>query len=397
MNTYKPTLTLTPAHGFAFNLQASIALALLASSSAPTPLYPRYQEAWGFSAITTTLIFGVYALMLLSMLLIAGRLSDYLGRRPLLIVSTLGSALAMLVFADASSATALFWGRALQGVSTGIAVTAVGAGLLDIHQSRGTIANALAPISGTAVGGLMAGLAVHFLPYPTILIYVLNAVVFVVQCIGVVFMVEPTTPRPGALASLRPQFSVPKHVRGSLLIATPMLIAAWGLPGFYASLGPGMVKSIFGLDSALFGGIALSVMMGSGAAAILLLIKQPGRVLMYLGSGGMFVGTLIVLFALHYQLVVVFFLGSALAGAGFGAGFQGSIRMIIPNIAPHERAGALSVLWVISYLALATPSIGAGIAIANGAAVLKTSECVGILILLLTGTAFIGMLRSQSR
>jgi hypothetical protein len=42
-------------------LLASIIISFLAASSAPTPLYALYQTRWGFSAITTTVIFGVYA------------------------------------------------------------------------------------------------------------------------------------------------------------------------------------------------------------------------------------------------------------------------------------------------------------------------------------------------
>jgi hypothetical protein len=41
---------------------ASIIVSVLAASSAPTPLYATYQAKWGFSPITVTVIFGVYAI-----------------------------------------------------------------------------------------------------------------------------------------------------------------------------------------------------------------------------------------------------------------------------------------------------------------------------------------------
>ena len=47
-----------------FLLLASITVSFLAGSLAPTPLYPVYQAEWGFSALTTTEIFGIYALAL---------------------------------------------------------------------------------------------------------------------------------------------------------------------------------------------------------------------------------------------------------------------------------------------------------------------------------------------
>ena len=71
----------------AFYLLASITVSFLAGSSAPTPLYPLYQSEWGFSSITVTMVFGIYAIAVLSALLIAGRLSDHVGRRPVLLVA----------------------------------------------------------------------------------------------------------------------------------------------------------------------------------------------------------------------------------------------------------------------------------------------------------------------
>ena len=44
-----------------FYLLLSITVSFLAGSSAPTPLYELYQAQWGFSPITVTIIFGIYA------------------------------------------------------------------------------------------------------------------------------------------------------------------------------------------------------------------------------------------------------------------------------------------------------------------------------------------------
>src|SRR5499425_2782986 len=102
-----------------FFLLASLTVSFLAGSLAPTPLYPVYQAEWGFSALTTTEIFGVYAIALLGSLLVAGRLSDHVGRRPVLIVATLVQAVVMFIFATANGVAALILARVLQGVATG--------------------------------------------------------------------------------------------------------------------------------------------------------------------------------------------------------------------------------------------------------------------------------------
>src|SRR6267378_4857710 len=137
-------------------LLASITVSYLASSSAPTPLYPIYQAEWGFSSLAVSFVFGIYAVAVLGALLVAGRLSDYVGRRPVLIAATAVQAATMFLFAFADGLSTLIAARVIQGLSTGAAIAAVGAGMLDMDKARGTIANSVAPATGTALGGVLA-------------------------------------------------------------------------------------------------------------------------------------------------------------------------------------------------------------------------------------------------
>src|SRR5258708_12786458 len=91
----------------AFYLLASITISFLAGSSAPTSLYPVYQAQWGFSPITVTMVFAVYAIGVLGALLIAGRLSDHIGRRPVLLVATVAHPPPILIFPPANPAAHL--------------------------------------------------------------------------------------------------------------------------------------------------------------------------------------------------------------------------------------------------------------------------------------------------
>ena len=145
----------------AFYLLASITVSFLAASSALTPLYALYQVQWGFSAITGTFIFAIYAITVLLALLFAGRLSDHLGRRPVLLVALVVQAATMALFAAAGGVGDLVVARIIQGLATGAAVGAVGAGMVDLNKERGVTANAVTPALGTATGGMLAGLLVQ--------------------------------------------------------------------------------------------------------------------------------------------------------------------------------------------------------------------------------------------
>jgi predicted MFS family arabinose efflux permease len=377
----------------AFYLLASVILAFLAASAAPTPLYAVYASAWGFSPITTTIVFGVYALAVLAALLTVGSLSDHVGRRPVLLASIAVQAAVMVVYATAGGVPQLLVARVLQGLSTGAAAGAVGAGLLDLNRVRGTTANAVAPVTGTAAGALGSGLAVQYLPAPTHLIYLILLAVFAIQAAGVMLMSETSTPRPGALASVRPQFALPPLTRRPLLFAVPALVAAWSLAGFYGSLGPALIKVVSGSGSVVLGGAALFVLAASGGAGVLLLKRLSPRALMLTGAGALLAGAGITVIAVTIGSVAAFFAGTVIAGAGFGGGFQGAIRSVLPLAAPHQRAGVLSVVYIVSYLAFGMPAVIAGFLAVHEGSVLATAQQYGAAVMALAALALIGAVR----
>jgi MFS family permease len=380
----------------AFYLQASITVAFLAGSSAPSPLYPIYQAAWGFSSLAITVIFGIYAFAVLVALLIAGRISDHVGRRPVLLAATVVQAATMIVFATAGGLTSLLVARVIQGLSAGAAVAAVGAGLLDIDRSRGTIANSIVAPLGTATGGLIAGVMVQFLPAPTHLVYLVLGVIFILQGIGVYIMSETLTPRPGALASLKPQIRVPTHVRKAFLLALPALVATWALAGFYAALAPSLVRSVFGFASSLPAGLVLFAMAGSAGLAVLVLRHHEAKTVAVYGALALLVGTSITVTALTALSVPIFYFGTIVAGMGFGAGFQGAVRSVISHAKPDERAGVLSMIFIVSYVAMGLPAIIAGLFIGSHGDLRFTTEEFAGVVIVLAGLALLAALRKSA-
>jgi hypothetical protein len=176
-----------------------------------------------------------------------------------------------------------------------------------------------------------------------------------------------------------------------LLLAIPALVAFWALVGFYASLGPTLVRLMLGSSSVLLGGLSLFVLAASAAVAVLLVGTTPPRTLMLLGTGLLLVGVAVTLPAMARSSATLFFVGTAVAGAGFGSGFQGVLRSVVPLAAPHERAGVLSTLFVVSYLALGLPAVIAGVLAVYGGGVLMAGQEYGAAIILLAALALLGM------
>src|SRR3954447_1549207 len=86
----------------AYSLVAAVIGLQLFASSTPSPLYGTYRALWGFSPVVLTLVYAIYAVGVLAALLLAGRISDEAGRRPVLLVAlaTLMSATVLFMLAD---------------------------------------------------------------------------------------------------------------------------------------------------------------------------------------------------------------------------------------------------------------------------------------------------------
>ncbi|MFI5841353.1 MFS transporter [Catenuloplanes sp. NPDC051500] len=380
-------------------LLGSIVVSFLAASSAPTPLYAVYAGRWGFSPITTTVIFGVYAIAVLLALLMLGRLSDRIGRRPVLLAGLALQGAAMLLFIAADGLGALIAGRVLQGIATGGALGTLGAAMIDVHRTRGTLANAVSPTLGTGFGALASGLVVQFLPAPTRAIYALLVAVFVVQAAGVLLLTPGRTGTGvrGLRGAFVPQIGVPRHLRAHVLTAVPALLAVWSLGGFYGSLAPALVRHMSGSDSAILGGLGLFVLAVSGAVATLLLDRTPPRTVMMIGIGLLTAGAAGTLAADGTGSVAVFLAATLVAGTGFGSAFQGALRTVVPLAAPHERTGLLSVLYIVSYLGMGLPAVIAGVLVVHGGGLVWTARGYSLFVIVLAGAALAGLLRNGGR
>jgi MFS family permease len=383
--------------GVAFYLLASIIVGFLAASAAPTPLYSVYAGEWGFSPITTTVVFGIYALAVLAGLLTVGSVSDHIGRRPVLLVAIAVQAITMWIYATADGVPQLFVARVVQGLATGAAAGAVGAGLLDLDKAKGAVANAVAPLSGTAIGSVVSGLLVQFLPAPTHLVYFVLFGIFLLQAAGVALMAETVTRRPGAFASLRPDVSLPPAVRRPMYAAAPVLLAIWSLAGLYGALGPALVRQIVGFNSFLLGGLSLFALAGAGALSVLVLRRvEPGR-MMLTGVTGLIGGVAVTLLGIASASVVMFFLGTLISGFGFGGALQGAIRTVVPLAAAHERAGVLSLVYVVSYLGMGLPAVIAGWLVVHGGGLQRTAEQYGLAVIVLAAGALVMLVANRRR
>lgn len=351
----------------AFWSLAVILALLLFASSAPSPLYVVYQAEFGFSSLTLTSVFAVYAIALLASLVVAGSVSDHVGRRPTLLVALAIELVGMLAFAEAQSIEWLFAARMLQGVATGIAMGAISAALLDlapVEKPRlGALLGVAGPLAGLAAGALVSGALVQYGPNPTRLVFWLLFGVFAVAVLAAAAMPETVHRRGPWVHALRPSVAVPGPLRVAFVATIPTIMASWALGGLILSLGPSLTAGVLGTSSHVAGGLPIFIMTGISSLASVWLRDTHARSTARGGLAALIAGVALTLAGLNSGSLVLFLLGSAVAGLGFGPAFAGAFRALSSLAPVQERAALVSAILVVSYLAFSLPAVAAGFAV----------------------------------
>ena len=379
---------LTPAAMTVFSFAGAMLIA--ASSSAVTPLYHLYQASMHLTPFWITIVFSSYVASLLTALLTVGGLSDYVGRRPVILAALLLNASAMILFSEAQGVGQLILARMVQGLSVGVGTTALGAAILDTNRARGPLLNSVTAFLGMTAGSLGAAALITFASDPLHRVYEVLLALTGLMIALLYVMPESSTRKNGALASLRPHLRVPPQSRAILARLTPANIAAWALGGLYLSLMPTVVATAMGIASPWVGGVVVAALMLTAAVAVAASRNWPVRRLIVLSTGTLGLGVAVSMIGIQQQQVAALLAGTIIAGAGFGSTFSGTLRALLPTAEPHQRAGLLSAFYLQSYLAFALPAVVAGLAVPK-IGLATTAYIYGAVIILL---AFISMMAS---
>lgn len=358
-------------------------IAYLAASSAPTPIYRLYQQEWHFSPLLLTVIFAAYAMTLLVALLTFGKLSDHIGRKPVILAALFMQACAMGLFIVATDITWLIVARLLQGLATGMATAALSAALLDINRERGALINSITPMIGMALGALGSGLLLQIVPDPLHFVFYILLAVFIFQIVQTARCDETASTAPGALKSLRPSMSIPPQARLAVLSVSPMVVSGWALGGFYLSLMPSLISTATQSAAPWMGGLAVATLTLTGAISILLGRSAAPIRALSIGAITMVSGPLVILWGVNSGVLSLLLIGSVFTGIGFGLGFLGALRIVMPLAKPNQRAGLTAAFYVECYLANSLPALAAGYA-AQHVGLLVTANVYLVVITLLS-------------
>lgn len=363
----------TRQHAAGFWFVALTFLVVGAFSTVPSPLYAIYQERDGFSSFTITLIYAAYAVGVATSLFLAGHVSDWIGRRRVLLSAVGVSILSAIVFLAWRDLPGLILARVINGLSVGAVAATATAWLAELHAAhrpgesgrRAQLVATTVNVGGLGIGALVSGMLAEWVADPLTVPYL----VFLAGLIGAALMLAATpetAPIPDPRPTYRPQrVAVPPADRARYFAAAVAGFFAFGANGFFTALAPTVLAGSLGHTSRALAGATIFVMFGAGVAFQVAFMATEARRSIQLGLPLIMLGLAVTTLSLWLPdpSLALFLAGGALVGGGAGLLFKGSVATVV-QVAPAEsRAEALAGFFLAAYVGLSVPVIAIGVAL----------------------------------
>ena len=348
---------------FGFALLAYAFAAIMVGTTLPTPMYALYSDRMHFQVLTTTVIFSTYAVGVLAALLVFGRWSDALGRRPVLLAGA-GFALASgVVFLFADDVPLLLLGRVLSGLSAGVFTGTATAAIVETsppeQRDRATSIATVANIGGLGAGPLLAGVLVQYAPDPLRLSFGVH-IALVVLGVAAIIAAPETSSRTGTLGLQR--LSVPAEMRPVFVTAATAAFAGFSVTGLFMAVVPTFVRSVMGIENHAVAGLVASSIFVASAIAQLLARRIPPRRAVAIGCAILVVGMVVLALALHLPSLPLLVVAGVVAGVGQGISFSRGLAAVAELAPADRRAEVSSTYFVVAYVAISVPVIAEGFA-----------------------------------
>jgi len=360
------------AHGAGFWVIAAAFLLVMAFSTIPTPLYSLYQARDGFATFLLTVIFAVYAVGVIASLYLAGHISDWLGRRRIILIAVLIELLSAVIFLIWPSVPGLLVARFISGVGVGALTATATAHLSELRavarpDESGRFSSTISTVvnnGGLALGPLIAGFIAQWVAGPLQVPYVLFIVLLAVAGAAVAFVPE-TVERAEERGAYRPQrMSLPSESRGAFWSAAIAALSAFAIFGLFTSLAPSFLAGTLHEPSHVIAGLVTFSVFGAAAVAQLLTTRMPlvtqvrlAAILMAVGLAALSAGALLANLPLFIAAGIV-------AGAGVGVQFRSSVAVAASLAQPPRRGEVMAALFLVAYLGLTVPVLLVGLALA---------------------------------
>jgi MFS family permease len=359
-------------HNAAFWIVGYTFAVTMAFSALPTPLYVLYQARDHFSTFMITVIFAAYAAGVVASLFLAGHLSDWVGRRRMTLLAVAVNIASGVLFLLWPATAGLIVARVVSGVSIGMLTATATAYLSELHaaarpgtgRGRSEIVATAANLGGIGLGPLLAGLLAQYAGHALVLPFLVAEALMLAGAVALALAPETAAVlRGGQRPAYRPQrVSVPAADRPLFLSAAAAGGAVFALFGLFTSVAPTLLADLLHNRSHAVAGVMAFAVFGAAALAQVVVGRAARRYQVGAGLALVLAGLAMVTGAVWLPSFWLLLAGGIVAGAGAGAAFRGLVATVI-SITPAEvRGEGLAGLFLGSYVGLAVPVVGLGVA-----------------------------------
>jgi MFS family permease len=360
------------AHGVGFWAVAFAFLLVMGYCAVPTPLYGLYAARDGFGSLTITFVFAAYAVGVVVSLFTVGHLSDFHGRRRVLIPALLTAVASAVIFLLWRALPGLILARFVSGLAVGAVTATATAWLAELHAidrpsasaRRTEIVGASANLGGIGLGPLVAGVLAQWVPAPLSVSYLVYGGLMLVAVLGLLLTPETRVVPAHERPAYRPQqMHAPQGMRAPFFAALGAGFVAFATFALFTSLAPTFLAGPLQHTSLALAGFTAFLVFGAAAVAQLAFSGRTSRTLVLIGSGALLVGSIVVVLSvwLASPSLALFLIGGTALGTGAGTLFKGAMTTIIRIAEPARRAQTLVSLFLAAYLGMVLPSVGLGV------------------------------------
>lgn len=361
----------TLTHRSGFWATAVTFMVLTAFNTVPTPLYVLYQRRDGFPTFVVTVVFAAYSIGVMLALYLAGHVSDWLGRRRVVLVSAAIEAVAAVLFLTWSDPVGLVVARFVAGLGIGLLTATATAHLAELravsHPGSGvgfaaTIA-VVANMGGLALGPLIGGVFAEWVPRPLVVPYATFLAAILVTGVVYAFVPETVRRRPVRTAYRPQRVSVPRQSRGTYWAAGAGAFAAFAVTGLFGSVAPTFLAEMLHRTDRLVAGVVAFSVFAAAAVAQVVFARLAMRAQLVVGVVAMVVGLLALGAGDLATSTAWFVAGGVVSGIGVGLVVRGALATAGSLATDGHRGEVTAGIFFLAFAGMTIPPLLVGAAL----------------------------------
>lgn len=351
--------------GFSFFVAAFCLITCFVTAATAIPMMAYWVQDLKLSSSEVAMsVVNYFAGCVLTLILFA-RLSNFLGRKPVVIAALAFGAIACYLFSVGQSASDLYIGRFLQGLSCGLATSACMSWVVDTAPPArawlGTAMTSAGPNIGLSLGTLFTGLIIEYnVLNPTLLFDA--CVALLIFCI-VLAVLGTETMRLGTESIgqvLIPKIAIPARLRRLFILSITAFIGTWGVSSFFQGFSAQFAQIVFGESSVLLAAVTYLLLIIPIAVFGLISGRfNPSKTLLLMSTGFLF-GAGGVFLTLDMQSPALFMIFVVICGAAQGGTCCSGLKLLLMDATLRERAGLISALYLGAYVGSGIPNFSIG-------------------------------------